>query len=323
MTATTTNSMHFPSQASNPLSREPRYRGREGQYGQRRQPEAGGALDRQPLCGRPAGRHPIRSRHHRSGRAEVARDIHAGYIAPQSVKPFGCSVPHSRLLRMLPISARNGPAQARCRDDVRKSRLPIRTQIPLSELSARYSDRGRAAMPTKGALVVATSHEPDGGDGPPPGCLGRARAGPLARPTRSGTQGDGAMSRKRIVITAIALASALAASDVGALAAAQETTGTTGSEAGAQPATPPNAGAAPDRPAGDFGPGGVPTKRETTTQPSTTPSAAGPSEQKPPGDFGPGGVPTKRETTTQPSHPGPTKGDGTPVPGQGRSSQGH
>jgi hypothetical protein len=71
---------------------------------------------------------------------------------------------------------------------------------------------------------------------------------------------------------------------------------------------PPNgAGAAEqNRSGGQFGPGGVPTKNQATTQPSVTPNGIGAAQKKPPGgDFGPGGAPTTGQAATDPSRHAP------------------
>jgi hypothetical protein len=123
------------------------------------------------------------------------------------------------------------------------------------------------------------------------------------------------MCRKRIVSTAIAAAFI---AGVGTLGAAQTTGGPAESQA-MPPAAPGSGTSGQNRSGGDYGPGGVPTEHQTTTQPSAPPSNAGSSTPTgSPGDHGPGGVPQKHETTTQPSGRSPADGGGAPDPGQGR-----
>jgi hypothetical protein len=126
---------------------------------------------------------------------------------------------------------------------------------------------------------------------------------------------DITMSGNWIASTAIVIAF-VATAGPGSLAVAQAApTSPNGQAAGTS--SIPNGGAAEqNRSGGQFGPGGVPTKSQTTSQPSVPPNGVGATQTKRPGgDIGPGGVPTKGQAATTPSRKGP-KGVAAPTGSQ-------
>lgn len=115
------------------------------------------------------------------------------------------------------------------------------------------------------------------------------------------------MRRNPILTTAaaVALVTGIAASTP--LVAAQAADGSTSGQPAGSAAPPNGAGAAEqNRAGGQFSPGGVPTKNEATSEPSTPPNGVGAAQTKPRGSDlgGPGGAPTTGQAATTPSSPG-------------------